>query len=93
MPRSPIKKHDRDDRTHDIFDRKWEDARIDEWEADFDATQEPMDGVEIIDGVEVYSDHAGCECEQDWTCGPCKAAGRFGGYTWIETRYDGMGDW
>ena len=33
-----------------------------------------------------------CECEQDWTCGPCQAAGRFGGYTWIETRYDGYPD-
>ncbi len=41
------------------------------------------------DGPDEY---VGCECEQDWTCGPCKAAGRFGGYTWIETRYDGIYD-
>jgi hypothetical protein len=29
-----------------------------------------------------------CECEQDWTCPPCKAKGRFGGYTYLETRFD-----
>lgn len=29
-----------------------------------------------------------CECEQDWNCG----CGRYGGATWLETRYDGMDD-
>lgn len=37
-------------------------------------------------------EYFGCECEIDWTCPPCRAAGRFGGYTFIETRYDGRGD-
>ena len=34
----------------------------------------------------------GCECEMDWTCPPCKAKGRFGGYTYMETRFDGLYD-
>lgn len=37
-----------------------------------------------------YAEQQGCECEVDWTCGACKAAGRFGGFTWIETRYQGL---
>lgn len=32
----------------------------------------------------------GCECEQDWNCSLHGGTSR---PTWIETRYDGMGDW
>lgn len=38
---------------------------------------------------EQYED-LGCECELDYTCGRCAAAGKYSGYTFIETRYQGM---
>jgi hypothetical protein len=35
-------------------------------------------------GIYPYEpEYRGCECEMDWNCG----CGRYGGATWIETRY------
>ena len=44
-----------------------------------------MGGMMTMD--EEYENYTMCECEQDWNC-PLHQ----GGYTWIETRYQGLDD-